>query len=247
MSRPPLSVIIPCYNAARFLPEAVASVLSQGYELLEILVVDDGSTDATPQVAAGLAPEVRCLRQENRGPSSARNRALREARGELIAFLDADDLWPEGRLDLQVGRLLEDPALDVVSGRVRYIQLPGGQIPDLRFEGPDHTLPGIHIGAAVYRRRAFDVVGLFDETLRYSEDHDWFLRAREAVLKILVLAEVTLIYRMHDSNMTRHVPERNLIQALVIHKSLQRRRKKSGIAGNLPSWSEYDEKRRTDE
>jgi glycosyltransferase involved in cell wall biosynthesis len=247
MSRPLLSVIIPCYNAARFLPQAVASVRVQRYEPLEIFVVDDGSTDATPEIAPGLGPEVRYLRQENRGPSSARNLALRQARGEIIAFLDADDEWPEGRLDLQVGRLLEDPALDVVSGRVRYVELPGGQIPDLRFEGPDRTLPGIHIGAAVYRRRAFDVVGLFDEALRYSEDHDWFLRAREAGLKMLVLAEVTLLYRMHDSNMTRHVPGRNLIQTLVIHKSLQRRRQKNGVAGELPSWSSYDEKRPTDE
>lgn len=247
MSRPLLSVVIPCYNAARFLPEAVASVLAQRYEPLEILVIDDGSTDATPEIAPGLGPEVRYLRQENRGPSSARNLGLREARGELIAFLDADDLWPEGKLDLQVGRLLEDPALDVVSGRVRYVLLPGGRIPDLRFEGPDRTLPGIYIGAAIYRRRAFEIVGPFDETLHYSEDHDWFLRAREADLKMLVLAEVTLLYRMHDSNMTRHVPQRNLIQALVIHKSLQRRRQKSGVAVDLPSWSSYDEKRRTDE
>ncbi|MGD0201491.1 MAG: glycosyltransferase [Bryobacteraceae bacterium] len=247
MSRPLLSVIIPCYNAARFLPEAVATVRAQRYEPLEIFVIDDGSTDATPEIAPGLGPEVRYLRQENRGPSAARNVALRQARGEIIAFLDADDQWPEGRLDLQVGRLLEDPALDVVSGRVRYVELRGGQIPDLRFEGPDRTLPGIHIGAAVYRRRAFDVVGLFDETLRYSEDHDWFLRAREAGLKMLVLAEVTLLYRMHDANMTRDVPQRNLIPTLVIHKSLQRRRRKGGVATDLPPWSSYDEKRRTDE
>jgi glycosyltransferase involved in cell wall biosynthesis len=247
MSRPLVSVVIPCYNAARFLPEAVASVLAQHYEPLEILLVDDGSTDSTPEIAPGLAPEVRYLRQENRGPSAARNLGLREARGEIIAFLDADDLWPAGKLDLQVGRLLQDPALDLVSGRIRYVELPGGQIPDLRFETPDQALPGIHIGSAVYRRRAFDVVGGFDESLRYSEDHDWFLRAREAALKMLVLAEVTLLYRHHDSNMTRHVPQRNAIQTLVIHKSLQRRRRKGGSAADLPAWSSYDEKRHSDE
>lgn len=247
MKGPFLSVVIPCYNAARFLPDAVASVRAQQYEPLEILLVDDGSTDATPQIAPGLAPEVRYLRQENRGPSAARNFGLRQARGELIALIDSDDLWPEGKLDLQVGRLLEEPELDLVSGRVRYVELAGGRIPDLRFEGPDRSLPGIHIGAAVYRRRAFERVGLFDETLRYSEDHDWFLRAREAGLKFLVLAEVTLLYRMHDANMTRHVPQRNQIQTLVMHKSLQRRRRKGGVAAELPPWSAYDEKRRTDE
>jgi glycosyltransferase involved in cell wall biosynthesis len=241
MSRPLLSVIIPCFNGARLLPEAVASVLAQRYEPLEILVIDDGSTDATPQVAAGLGPAVRYLRQENRGPSAARNLGLGQARGEIVALLDADDLWPEGKLDLQVGRLIDDPALDLVNGRARYVALQGGRIPDLRFEGPDRTLAGIYNGTAVYRRRAFDLVGPFDEELRYSEDHDWFLRAREAGLKMVVLAEVTLLYRMHDSNMTRHVPDRNAIQALVLHKSLQRRRRRSGTAADLPPWSSYDD------
>src|SRR5208283_1298567 len=195
MRGPFLSVVIPCYNAARLLPEAVASVRAQQYEPLEILIVDDGSTDATPQMAPGLAPEVRYFRQENRGPSAARNLGLRQARGELIAPIDADDLWPEGRLDLQVSRLLAEPELDLVSGRVRYVELPGGRIPDLQFEGADRILSGIYIGAAVYRRRAFERVGLYDESMRYGEDHDWFLRAREAGLKMLVLADVTLLYR----------------------------------------------------
>jgi glycosyltransferase involved in cell wall biosynthesis len=247
MSRPLLSVIIPCYNAAKFLPEAMASVLRQQYEPLEILVIDDGSTDATPQVAAALAPAVQYLRQENRGPSAARNLGLGRARGDVIALLDADDLWPDGKLDLQVGRLMADPALDLVAGRVRYVALAGGRIPDLRFEGPDLTLPGIHLGAAVYRRRAFDRVGLFDETLRYSEDHDWFLRAREEGLKMVVLAEVTLLYRMHDSNMTLNLRERNAVQARMLHKSLERRRRRSGTAAELPPWSSYDEARRIDE
>jgi glycosyltransferase involved in cell wall biosynthesis len=247
MSRPLLSAIIPCYNAARFLPEAVASVLAQRYEPLEILVIDDGSTDDTPEVAASLAPAIQYLRQENRGPSAARNLGLRQARGEFIGLLDADDLWPEGKLDLQVGRLLENPTLDLVNGRVRYVQLPGGRIPDLRFEGPGCTMAGIYNGAAVYRRRAFDRAGLFDEELRYSEDHDWFLRARETGLSMVILAEVTLLYRMHDSNMTRHVPDRNAIQALILHKSLQRRRRRSGTAAELPPWSSYDESRRTNE
>jgi glycosyltransferase involved in cell wall biosynthesis len=247
MIRPLLSVIIPCYNAARFLSEAVASVLAQGYEPVEILVVDDGSTDATAQVATGLGAAVQYLRQENRGPSAARNLGLGQARGEIIALLDADDLWPEGKLDLQVGRLMADPELDVVSGRVRYIELAGGRIPDLRFEGPDRSLPGIHLGACVYRRRAFQRVGLFDETLRYSEDHDWFLRAREEGLKMVVLAAVTLLYRMHDANMTRNIPGRNAIQTLMIHKSLQRRRRRGGTAAELPPWSSYDETRRSEE
>ncbi len=105
MKGPLVSVIVPCYNAARFLPEALATIRAQRYEPLEILVVDDGSTDNTPDVVSGFGSEVRYLRKPNGGPASARNLGLREARGEWIAFLDADDQWPEGKLELQAGRL----------------------------------------------------------------------------------------------------------------------------------------------
>lgn len=244
MKGPLVSVIVPCYNAARFLPEALATIRAQRYEPLEILVVDDGSTDNTPDVVSGFGSEVRYLRKPNGGPASARNLGLREARGEWIAFLDADDQWPEGKLELQAGRLETDPSLDVVTGRIQYIAIAGGEIPNIPFEGPDNTLAFIQLGAGLYRRRAFDRAGVFDETLRFSEDHDWFLRAREAGLKIAVLSEVTLLYRLHESNMTRHVPPQAYALATVIHKSLERRRKQSGAAAELPMWSSFDEKGR---
>jgi glycosyltransferase involved in cell wall biosynthesis len=247
MNGPLVSVIVPCYNAARLLPEAVASIHAQRYEPLEILVVDDGSTDETPAVASGFGSAIRYFQKPNGGPASARNLGLREARGELIAFLDADDQWPEYKIELQAGRLLADPELDVVTGRVQYIELPGGEIPRLQFEGPDNTLAFIQLGAGLYRRRAFDRAGFFDETLRFSEDHDWFLRAREAALKIVVLAEVTLLYRLHESNMTRDAKARDFKLTAVIHKSLERRRRKSGTAAELPTWSSFDEKRGTEE
>ena len=243
MTGPLVSVIVPCYNAAKFLPDAVASVRAQNYAPVEILVVDDGSTDETPQVAEGLGVGIRYFRQANAGPASARNHGLREARGELIGFADADDQWPEGKLELQVGRLLADPALDVVTGRIRYIELPGAKKLDLPFESPDNTVAHIHLGAGLYRRRAFDRVGLLDETLRISEDFDWFLRAREAGLKIVVLYEVTLLYRLHESNMTRELTARELMLTRVLHDSLARRRQKSGTAQALPTWSSLDDKR----
>jgi glycosyltransferase involved in cell wall biosynthesis len=246
MSQPLVSVIVPCYNAARFLPEAIASVRRQRYEPLEILVVDDGSADATPQVAPQLGADVRYFRKENGGVASARNVGLREARGEVIAFLDADDQWPDGKLALQLARLEAEPALDVVTGRIQYIELPGAEHLALRFEGPDRTVSHIHLGAGLYRRRAFDEVGPFDETLRISEDADWFLHARELGLKIVVLAEVTLLYRLHDSNLTRNATAREFLFTEMIHKSLERRRRMHGTARDLAPWSSLDEKRRSD-
>src|ERR1700682_4446766 len=106
MPNPLVSIIIPVYNAAHFLPQAMASIRAQGYDSLEIVVVDDGSTDNCADVAKSLGSDVRYDRQVNRGPSAARNRGLALARGELIAFLDVDDQWPAQKLSVQLGRLL---------------------------------------------------------------------------------------------------------------------------------------------
>src|ERR1017187_10588057 len=101
MTNPLVSVIIPAYNAAHFLPNAVASVRRQSYEPLEILIVDDGSRDDCARVAAELGETVRYVRQEQAGPAAARNRGLELAQGEFIGFLDADDEWPEQKLSIQ--------------------------------------------------------------------------------------------------------------------------------------------------
>ena len=117
MTGPLISVIVPAYNAGRFLPEAIASIQAQNYPEIEILLIDDGSTDNTPEIAAGFGSAVRYFRKPNGGQASARNLGLREARGEIFAFLDADDQWPENKLALQLPRLTVDDATDVVSGR----------------------------------------------------------------------------------------------------------------------------------
>ena len=167
------------YNGARHLREAVRSIERQGYEPLEIIVVDDGSTDETPRVIASLGDRVHALRQDNAGPAAARNYGIADSHGELLAFCDADDTWPDGKLHLQVGRLQQDPELDVVLGRVHYVADEGEQMPNVHFEDPDaQTLTHVHLGSGVFTSRAFEAVGVFDGTLRFSEDVDWFFRAR---------------------------------------------------------------------
>ena len=245
MTGPLISVILPVYNMGRYVAEAVASIQAQRYEPLEILLIDDGSTDDTPKVAARFGDAIRYIRKPNGGAASARNTGLQEARGEIIATLDADDQWPENKLALQVPRLLAADEPDVVSGRIRYVELPGALMLDYRFEGPDQTVAHIHLGAALYRRRAFDQVGGFDESLRVGDDQDWFLRARELGLKVVVMHEVTLLYRLHDSNMTRGATAEKLELAAVIRKSLERRRKAGGVAKELPTWSSFDDPKRS--
>ena len=241
MDWPLLSAIVPAYNAARFLPAAVESIRRQDYAPLEILIIDDGSTDDTPAVAAQLGTDIRYLRQQNAGPSAARNLGLRSARGEFIGFLDADDLWPAGKVSVQLARLLAQPELDAVLGRIQYLALPGRDLPDYAFEGPDNTITHVHLGSGLFRRRAFEQVGGFDESIRFCEDVDWFLRARERDLQMLILRSTTLSYRLHESNMTLQREEPDRLLAPVLKRSMDRRRATGGEARSLPRWMSYDE------
>ncbi|HEY3812807.1 MAG TPA: glycosyltransferase [Caulobacteraceae bacterium] len=217
---PLMSVIVPVHNGARFLREAIDSVLRQAWPRLEIIVVDDGSTDEIEEAVRALPVDVRFLRQNNRGAAAARNRGYREAAGELIAFLDVDDLWPDGALDAMAARLLT-AALDVVQGHGQLFRRVDGK--DTLFGDPGEAFP-YYIGAAVYRRSAFEAIGLFDESMAFSEDTDWYVRAREAGLKIERLDQTTLLVRRHEANMTRGKSLVELNALRVFKKVLDRRR-----------------------
>lgn len=223
---PGVSVVIPVYNGAAFLREAIDSIVQQGYPNLEIVVVDDGSTDATPDVIAGLPVDVRSLRQPNSGAAAARNRGIRDATSDLIAFLDVDDLWAPGSLALMLRALDFDLELDLVRGWAQVTEYdPGTGSYELR-GSPAESFPD-YIGAALYRKRAFARVGFFDTTLRFAEDVDWFNRARELSIPIRRLDAVTLYVRRHGRNMThgRSLQELNLLQAF--KKQLDRRRSRN--------------------
>ena len=241
MSPPLVSVVIPAFNATRFIRDALASIVRQEYGPLEILVVDDGSSDGTAEVARSFGATI-VIEQPNRGPAAARNRGIAAAQGGLIAFLDTDDLWPDGKLALQVQRLTQNPSLDVVLGQIRYEALDDRTLDGIRFDEPEGVLTNVNLGAGLFRRSVFDRVGSFDESLRFSEDQDWFLRAREAGVGIAVLAEVTLLYRLHAGNMTRGKSARELALARVLKRSLDRRRSTTRKADSLAHWSTLRER-----
>jgi glycosyltransferase involved in cell wall biosynthesis len=226
---PLVSVVIPVFNGERFLREAVQSVLDQQYSPLEIVVVDDGSTDNTAIVARDLPEPVRYLHQTNQGPAAARNRGIEQAQGSLIAFADADDLWPAGKLESQLPLLIKDPQIDIVLGRIQQVILSEAH----EF---GETAFSVNLGSAVIRKSVFERIGLFDETMRYSEDVDWFMRARESGAAIVTIDAVTLLYRQHEQNMTRgkSTAELNVLKAL--KKSLDRRRERTGSAAALPNF-----------
>lgn len=228
---PLVSIIIPVFNGERFLREAVESVLAQKYSPVEIIIVDDGSTDGTATVARSLPETVRYLHQTNHGPAAARNRGIEQAQGNLIAFADADDLWPSHKLELQLPYLIRDSKIDIVLGRIQQVLLSETQAKEI-----GDPAFSVNLGSAVIRRSCFERVGLFDETMRYSEDVDWFMRAREGAAAIMTIDAVTLFYRQHEQNMTRgkSTSELNVLKAL--KKSLDRRREQTGFASALPSF-----------
>ncbi len=225
-----VSVIIPVFNGERLLAEAIESILAQDYQPLEIVVVDDGSTDGTGEIANRFANRINYIRQPNRGPAGARNTGLENAQGNLIGFLDADDLWIQGKLAVQEGALRNSPAADIALGHLQRLKLTqaNGFVP--------HGSPelALNLGASLIRRRVFDVVGTFDESFRFGDDWDWYMRVREMGVPILVQNDVVLFYRRHDANLTNQREEDDRAAVRVLRCSLERRRARYGVASSLP-------------
>lgn len=218
-----VSVIIPVYNGERFLAEAIQSVLDQTLPPDEIIVVDDGSTDGTSEIVATLsataAVPILYIYQANRGPSAARNKGLQTTGADLVAFLDADDLWDLRKQEIQTAYLAAYPGALMVWGFVQMFEMHGATRTSLH--EPWH---GPNLGSALFRRKAFDCVGVFDEGMRLSEDLDWYLRAREFEFPQGILADVALWYRRHGEN-TWLGRDRSLHSSLLaLKKRLQRRR-----------------------
>jgi glycosyltransferase involved in cell wall biosynthesis len=218
--KPTVSVILPVYNGARYLAEAVASVASQNDPHLELIIVDDGSTDETPELIRSFGSRVRAIRQDNAGPGAARNHGLRHATGEFIRFIDADDLWPEGSLALLLRHMEARPGDGFAAGKLqRFRQKPDG---GYEFE------PSLFLfvfGCGLFRRQVFETAGPINETLRLGEDIDWFLKARECGIPHAVLDDVTVFYRRHAHNTTSEPEESRKSLAVSLKLSLDRRRK----------------------
>lgn len=200
-----VSCIVPVHDGERFLHEALESVLTQGHDDMEVIVVDDGSTDGTPEILRRFDGLVRVVRQDQGGPSAARNHGLELATGDLIAFQDADDLWTPAKLQVQLARFRDRPGLEICVGMVQNFWMPELAHEAARFQGHPFARPqpGFIFGTLVAKRAAFDRVGPLNEDLRVAEDHEWFLRAREAGVVEEVVPEVVLRRRLHRDNATR--------------------------------------------
>lgn len=226
MTHPLISVIIPSYNAANFLPDALESIEQQNYQPLEIIVIDDGSTDNTADVIKQWKRPVHYLYQQNAGAGSARNRGLTIAQGEFITFLDADDLWTPNRLIQHIQYFEHYPEIEAIVGKVQVQKILSDNTEAVKFE--DIGIPSFIpvLGATIYRRSVFTQLGTFD-AMRFSEDVDWYLRVHEAGIRTAVIDTVLLYYRIHHHN-TIHDRQQSTSGFLkALKKSLDRRRLKN--------------------
>jgi glycosyltransferase involved in cell wall biosynthesis len=218
-----VSVVIPTYNYGRYLRDAVDSVLAQTYAPLEVLVIDDGSTDDTADVAASYGDRIRFIRQQNAGVGAARNNGIALARGEYLAFLDSDDIWLPQKLEKQIARFEADPELGLVHcGAERFDEsgvisvwldgLEGWIAP--RLLDLDAAVITAGSGIVVPKRVAEDVGG-FDVRLPPSEDWDFSYRIAVRY-RVGFVREVLVRYRQHGAGIHLNVPrmERGMMAAL---------------------------------
>ena len=240
MSGTPLvSVVVPVRNAEGFIAEAIASILAQAHRPIEIVVVDDGSTDSSAEVAESFGDPVRVHRQPNAGAPAARNTGIALARGSILGFLDADDLYAIDKLSLQLARIESNPDCDVVIGRSRYLSLVKDDLSERRFAAIEEDHVALQLGAALFRREVFDLVGPLDQTLLHCDDWDWFMRARELGIELLMHRHVVLDQRLHGGNMTRDRAAGARYQMVMFKRALDRRRSRGGVATSLPPLSSF--------
>src|SRR5436190_13813651 len=198
-----VTCVVPVRDGEAFLAETIESVLGQTYTERELIVVDDGSSDGSAAVAAGY-DEVRVASQPPLGHAAARNHGIREAVGDLLAFLDADDLWRPEKLERQITRFRERPELDVCVTHMHFFWPAHLAAEEATFRArADVDVPGYGLSTAMVRRSTFDRFGVLDEDRRHSATADWFVRVRDGGGVIELLPDILVDRRMHENSVSR--------------------------------------------
>lgn len=236
---PLVSVIVPVHNAARFLVESIESVLRQNYSPIELIAIDDGSSDQSLEILRQYGTKIRLLTQSNLGPAAARNKGIEAAKGNFIAFQDADDLWLPGKLRAQMAYLLSNPEIGIVFGQFAFWRpAVDGNYPDPnRFLTQseeweiEKPLSGwiyaeeledsqIAMITPLIRREVFESTGRFDESLQGGSDYDFWLRATYTT-QCHKLPQCVALYRLHRSNLTIK-PRRVNYPYIVLQRAINR-------------------------
>lgn len=199
-----VSVIIPVFNCEKYLEEAIQSVLDQTLKPYEIIVVDDGSTDSSCEIARSFKPEIIVICKENGGTASAINRGVKEASGDYLAFLDADDIWLPEKLYLQMEVFTQDPSTHAVyCHAVQFISPDLEEEEKAKLECPPEPMSAKTAPAILIKKSAFEQVGHLNESMYIGEFIEWHLRSLELGLNSVVLDTVLLKRRLHTTNKSR--------------------------------------------
>jgi glycosyltransferase involved in cell wall biosynthesis len=225
-NQPCISCIVPVFNGARFLAEAIDSILGQSLAPGEVIVVDDGSTDSTPEVAARYGGRVTYVRQDNAGPSAARNRGVLRSRGDFVAFLDADDLWHPDKLARQAEHFATRRKLDISLTHARNFWIDALRHEEDGFSG--QRIGVLPAQTLVARRQVFDRVGLFDAGLMHREVPGWLALASSQGVVIETLPDVLTDRRIHESNRSRGKDAGHAVKLLALAEAMIRKRRAAG-------------------
>jgi glycosyltransferase involved in cell wall biosynthesis len=228
-----VSCIVPAYNSAAFIAEALDSILAQSHPPFEVIVADDGSGDETASIARAHDDRVRVVAQPTAGPGATRNLGFAHSRGEYVAFLDADDRWHPRKLERQLERFRARPGLELSVTNVQLFWADEDAAEAERYA--DHPraqpVPGYATTTLLARRVAFAHVGPLDTERWFTDATDWFVRARELGLEIELLEEVLTFHRMHGGNLTRRRSQASRDEFVTLVKgALDRRR--AGASGD---------------
>jgi glycosyltransferase involved in cell wall biosynthesis len=229
---PRVSCIVPVHNGARYVAEAVTSALRQTVPV-EVIVVDDGSTDGTAEILRGLGAPIRSVSQPHAGVSAARNHGVRRASGEWLSFLDADDRLHPEKVARQLAALDDGEPPVFVDCHTEWFWSPDlsetERQRDPRWHAPFwKTVSHGHISGWLVHRRVFDDVGVFDERLQFSEDTDWLLRMRDTGRVMRTLPDVLSFRRLHRGNLTAGRRREQVAGlATALKRSLDRRRERT--------------------
>ena len=231
MTLPLISCVIPVFNGERYLGEALDSALAQTHSPLEIIVVDDGSTDGTAEVVGRYAGRIEYLKQPNLGYEAAKDSGIRLARGEFIAFLDADDVWHPAKLAIQVARMRSRPELDLCFTRFRNFWMPDLAEEEQRYRRSSLAQPQASwsISTLLARRSAFERFGVFHDDRRALENMTWFLRAAQRGAVIEVLADILMDRRFNVESFTRRGQKAFFDNFLPILKEWRDYRRRTGF------------------
>ncbi len=226
MTDPLVSVITPVFNGENFIRSTLQSVFDQDYSNFEVIVIDDGSEDGTAQIIKSF-PSVRYHYQQNQGIPRARNAGLSLARGEFVAFIDADDLWMPNKLSLQADHLRKNPEAGCVLTLQRLFAEGGGELPvwyaHQRFR-QDHI--GYFPSTLMARRYVFEIVGNYNPLFPLSESADWFARVKDAGIRIDVLNITLLQKRIHNLNAGLKRKETRSEMLSVLKQSIERKKER---------------------